>query len=120
MIAKKAVLISEYESLRAAGVEDLDEPASAVDLSGLATADIQFLFDGRRRRPFSKPKPRVRHREYKINEFVDSSRVIRGGSQSSGSQERDVNDVVNSQEAKEIITPKKVERGHRARKRGDV
>ena len=107
VIKKVAIQVEEYDHLRPEGtnVFDLDEPADPVDLSAMAGAgDIQFLFDGRRRRKFSKPKPRIRHREYKVNEFVDSSRVIRGSSaEGSAESQHSKNDIVNSQEAKEII-----------------
>lgn len=116
-ILKAAIQESEYDQYRVnKKVFDLEEPADPVDLSGLSTADIQFLFDGRRRRQFRKPQPRVRHREFKINEFVDSSRAIIGSSGESKDSQHS-RKVINSQEAQEIITVKPVVRGHRSRKR---
>jgi hypothetical protein len=80
-IMKVAIYTPEFDHLRKGqNVFDLKEPADPVDLSGLSTSDLQFLFDGRRRRAFKKTGPRIRHREYKINEFVDSSRAIIGSS----------------------------------------
>lgn len=57
------------------------EPADPVDLSTLSTNDFQYLFNGTRRRRIQRKGPRVRQREFKINEFVDSSRAIIGSSQ---------------------------------------
>ena len=58
---------------------DLDQPADEVDLSKITSADLCFLLDGYRRR--RKPTgPRVRHRQFKVNEFVDSSKAIIGSS----------------------------------------
>ena len=102
-ILKVAIQIPEYDSLRYnVNVFDLDEPADPVDLSNIAASDLQFLFGGGyRRRRNQKKGPRVRQREYKINEFVDSSRAIIGSSQEneSGEDSEKSRKIINSQEA---------------------
>lgn len=95
-VMKAAIKLPEFDDIRKGKtVFDLDEPADAIDLSSIATADLCFLLDGYRRR--RKPTgPRVRHRQFKVNEFVDSSRAIIGSSQEQSADSNKSRKVVNS------------------------
>ena len=68
------------------------------------------------RKPPSKTGPRKRNREYKINEFVDSSRAIIGSSQEDSDEEGSIK-VVNSDEEKNIIQKKPVVRAPERRQK---
>jgi hypothetical protein len=83
LINKAALKMREYEHLRRSDVFDLAEPAEPVDLSSISKG-CSFL--GKRKHVNVEKREKVRHREYKVNEFVDSSKVIRGSSAKEQSQ----------------------------------
>ena len=60
---------------------NLAQPADAVDLSVDFGHDLPAYIYSSGRMPYvRKGGPKKRHREYKINEFVDSTRAIIGSS----------------------------------------
>lgn len=85
-------------------VRNLSQPADPVNLhfdNGENLPAYMYSAGCYRKAP-SKTGPRKRQREYKINEFVDSSRAIIGSSQEESDEEGSIK-VVNSDEENNII-----------------
>ena len=114
-IKKAAIDLVEYDEAREdmrnknEDVKNLSQPADPVNLDMDAGNDLpayMYSAAGYRRAPV-KTGPRKRHRDYKCNEFVDSSRAIIGSSQEDAVSNGSIK-VMNSDEEKNIIKKKPV------------
>ena len=117
-VKKVAVDLVEYDEARelarvkGENIMNLSQPADPVNLQmdhGENLPAYMYHQNGYRRTPMNKTGPRKRNREYKINEFVDSSRAIIGSSQEDSERQGSIK-VVNSDEEKNIIQKKPVVR----------
>lgn len=94
-IRKAAIDLIEYDEAREEArlnneeIKNLDQPADPVDLHVDYGHDLPAYIYSSGRKPYvKKDVPRKRNREFKINEFVDSTRAIIGSSGDDSDQPR--------------------------------